>query len=122
MWRSCWASSCYEEGEAALPPEHRARIEVAKKAADFDYLRDDIHQLHWRIRGRHRPGPPDRPGPARLLPRDTTQDWQAADLHHGLDSTLNIASNEIKYRADVVREYGRCPWWSACPPSSTRCS
>lgn len=26
-------------------------------------------------------------------------DWQAADLHHGIDSTLNIAHNEIKYKA-----------------------
>ena len=107
--------SCYEEGEAALPPEHRARIEVAKKAADFDYLRDDIHQLLGESEeGTNR---------VRQIVQDlrdfsraeTTQDWQAADLHHGLDSTLNIASNEIKYRADVVREYGALPLVECLP-------
>ena len=36
-------------------------------------------------------------------------DWLEADLHHGLDSTLNIANNEIKYKARVVKEYGDLP-------------
>ncbi|HEX8956961.1 MAG TPA: ATP-binding protein [Burkholderiaceae bacterium] len=36
-------------------------------------------------------------------------DWQYADLHAGLDSTLTIANNEIKYKADVVRDYGQLP-------------
>ena len=31
------------------------------------------------------------------------------DLRHGLESTLNIVSNEIKYVADVVKEYGDIP-------------
>jgi signal transduction histidine kinase len=32
--------------------------------------------------------------------------WQSADLHQGLDSTLNLLSNEIKYKADLVKNYG----------------
>jgi signal transduction histidine kinase len=36
-------------------------------------------------------------------------EWQWADLHRGLDSTLNIVNNEIKYRADVIKEYGELP-------------
>jgi two-component system NtrC family sensor kinase len=32
-----------------------------------------------------------------------------ADLHRGLESTLNIVYNEIKYKANVVREYGDLP-------------
>ncbi|MDQ5945319.1 MAG: two-component system, NtrC family, sensor kinase, partial [Pseudomonadota bacterium] len=32
-----------------------------------------------------------------------------ADLHHGIDSTLNIVANEVKYKADVVKEYGTLP-------------
>lgn len=35
--------------------------------------------------------------------------FQWADLHQGLESTLNIVANEIKYKADVVREYGVLP-------------
>jgi two-component system NtrC family sensor kinase len=36
-------------------------------------------------------------------------DWQEADLHQGIDSTLNIVKNEIKYKANVVKEYGQVP-------------
>lgn len=36
-------------------------------------------------------------------------DWQEADIHQGLDSTLNIVKNEIKYKATIVREYGKLP-------------
>lgn len=35
--------------------------------------------------------------------------WQWADLHKGIDSTLNVVNNEIKYKADVVKEYGDLP-------------
>lgn len=40
---------------------------------------------------------------------DQRQDWEWTDLHQGLESTLNIVNNEIKYKADVRREYGRLP-------------
>lgn len=39
----------------------------------------------------------------------SSKDWQWADLHQGLDSTLNIVWNEIKYHADVVKDYGPLP-------------
>jgi signal transduction histidine kinase len=40
---------------------------------------------------------------------DAHQQWQWADLHQGIDSTLNIVNNEVKYKADVVKEYGAIP-------------
>jgi signal transduction histidine kinase len=36
-------------------------------------------------------------------------EWQWADLNHGLDSTLNVVWNEIKYKAEVVRDFGDIP-------------
>jgi signal transduction histidine kinase len=36
-------------------------------------------------------------------------EWTVADLHAGLESTLNIVWNELKYKADVVRDYGQLP-------------
>ena len=36
-------------------------------------------------------------------------EWQWTDLHAGIDSTLNIAWNEIKYKAVVHKEYGELP-------------
>jgi signal transduction histidine kinase len=40
---------------------------------------------------------------------DAHQQWQWADLHQGIDSTLNIVNNEVKYKADIVKEYGAVP-------------
>jgi PAS domain S-box-containing protein len=36
-------------------------------------------------------------------------DWQMADLHKGLDSTLNIVANELKFKARVEKHYGKLP-------------
>ncbi|MFA6921584.1 MAG: ATP-binding protein [Gallionella sp.] len=38
-----------------------------------------------------------------------SDEWQWADLHSGLDSTLGIVWNEIKYHAQVKKEYGVLP-------------
>lgn len=35
--------------------------------------------------------------------------FRLADLHRGLDSTLNVVNNELKYKAEVVKEYGELP-------------
>lgn len=40
--------------------------------------------------------------------RDVTE-WQWVNLHAGLDSTLNIVNNEIKYKANVVKAYENLP-------------
>ena len=36
-------------------------------------------------------------------------EWQMADLHEGLESTLNIVANQIKYKATVEKHYGALP-------------
>lgn len=36
-------------------------------------------------------------------------DWQDADLNAGLDSTLNVVMNEVKYKAEVRKDYGDLP-------------
>jgi signal transduction histidine kinase len=41
--------------------------------------------------------------------RPGDSEWQAVDLHAGLESTLNVVWNEIKFKADVVREYAELP-------------
>lgn len=42
-------------------------------------------------------------------------EWQWADLHKGLDSTLNIVNNEIKYKADIIKQYGDIPQIECLP-------
>jgi len=78
------------------------------KAADFDYLRDDIGDLISESRD----------GLERVKKivanlKDFSHvdeaEWQEADLNAGLDSTLNVVWNEIKYKADVVKQLAVLP-------------
>ncbi|ACD93809.1 sensor histidine kinase [Trichlorobacter lovleyi] len=36
-------------------------------------------------------------------------EFAAADIHEGLESTLSIAANELKYKTNVIRDYGQLP-------------
>lgn len=36
-------------------------------------------------------------------------DYELADLHECLDSTINISGNELRYKAEVIRDYGDIP-------------
>ncbi|MCE6983705.1 hybrid sensor histidine kinase/response regulator, partial [Pseudomonas frederiksbergensis] len=40
---------------------------------------------------------------------DSNHDWQWANLQQGIDSTLNIVASELKYKADVIKDYGVMP-------------
>jgi two-component system NtrC family sensor kinase len=97
-----------ESHQQALPPPTAARLQQLKAEHDYDYLRADILQLL------------DESREGALRVKQIVQDLkdfshvgeqgrQWADLHKGLDSTLNIAHNEIKYVADVSRRYGDIP-------------
>jgi signal transduction histidine kinase len=37
------------------------------------------------------------------------QEWQDADLHQGIESTLSIVWNELKYKCKVVKDFGDIP-------------
>lgn len=37
------------------------------------------------------------------------EEFRRADLHRGLDTTLNVVNNELKYKAEVIKEYGELP-------------
>ncbi|WP_256079936.1 ATP-binding protein [Massilia sp. YIM B04103] len=41
--------------------------------------------------------------------------WELADLHRGLDSTLNIMAGEIRKVADLHKEYGELPMVECLP-------
>ena len=40
---------------------------------------------------------------------DSNQEWQWTNLQQGIESTLNIVANELKYKADVVKEFQKLP-------------
>ena len=73
-------------------------------AADFDYLKADLADLMRESRDgleRVRKIVADLKDFSRL----DQADWQEADLNAGIECTLNVVRNEIKYKAEVVREY-----------------
>jgi two-component system NtrC family sensor kinase len=98
------------EAVAPLLPESPPKKELGalRQQIDLGYLRQDIVDLITESID----------GTARV--RRIVQDlrdfsrtgavaWEAADLHHGLNSTLNLVWNEIKFKAEVVREFGELP-------------
>ncbi len=36
-------------------------------------------------------------------------EWQLADIHQGIDSTLNVIAYELKYKVELIKEYGILP-------------
>ncbi len=86
-----------------------ADIDAMRKKIDVEFLREDIPSLISESQEgitRVKKIVQDLKDFSRV---DSSQEWQTADLHHGIDSTLNIVNNEIKYKADVVKEYGFLP-------------
>ncbi|MEF8700716.1 MAG: hemerythrin domain-containing protein [Candidatus Accumulibacter sp. UW20] len=94
----------------ALDGDHPARLaaERAGRAAELDFLREDIPALIGESAD----------GLARVrkivadlkdFSRADNAEWQLADIHQGLASTLNVVASELKYKATLVREFGELP-------------
>jgi PAS domain S-box-containing protein len=102
--------SAYEEAEPAIGvAETAARLRAMREDIDLGFLREDIPALMAESREgivRVRHIVQDLKDFSRV---DANQEWVWANLHQGIDSTLNIVSNEVKYKADVVKEYGDIP-------------
>ena len=60
------------------------------------------------IDGRPEPGARHCPG-AKGFSHVGQVDWQFADLHAGIDTTLKIVGNEIRHKAQIARQYGVLP-------------
>jgi len=102
--------AAYEEAEVQLAGSPAAtRLAALRSEIELDYLKEDVPTLMAESRegiGRVRKIVQDLKDFSHV---DARQEWEWVDLHKGLDSTLNIVSNEIKYKAEVVKEYGQLP-------------
>jgi two-component system NtrC family sensor kinase len=102
--------AAYEAAESALAgTPAAAQLAALREQIELDYLKDDIPTLMTESREgitRVRKIVQDLKDFSRV---DAHREWEWADLHRGLDSTLNIVNNEIKYKADVVKQYGELP-------------
>lgn len=81
-----------------------AAVAALKKEKDFDFIHQDIFQLLAESQ--------DGLNRVRKIVQDLKDfsrvgetHWQWSDLHQGLDSTLNIIWNELKYKCTVVKHY-----------------
>ena len=98
----------YELYDAELSPASKQAIDVLKKSIDIDYLRNDVGDLlDESLGGLQR---------VKRIVQDlkdfshvSGSEMQRANLEDGLDSTLNVVWNELKYKAEVVKDYGRIP-------------
>ncbi|MBL1264721.1 ATP-binding protein [Methylomicrobium sp. RS1] len=100
----------YEKAEA-FPDnsEQFAQISAFKQQIDFDFLKNDVLDLLEESQEgatRVKKIVQDLKDFSRFGGED---DWQWTNLHAGLNSTLNIVNNEIKYKAKVVKEFGDLP-------------
>jgi signal transduction histidine kinase len=100
--------SAYEQAEAELTPETRSDLAELKRKVDLNYLREDSESLLTESLG----------GMQRVkrIVQDLKDfshvdetDKQWASLEKGMDSTLNVVWNELKYKTEVVKEYAGIP-------------
>lgn len=102
--------SVIESYEQYLPsngPEKEI-LDKVRHTADLDFLKDDLPALLKESE--------DGLGRVTKIVRDLKDfshvdeaQYQATDLNAGMESTLNVVWNELKYKAEVIREYGDIP-------------
>ena len=83
-------------------------VRAIKQSIDLEFLREDIVNLiDESLEGARRvKAIVDN---LKDFSRVDTAEWHWANLEQGLESTLNIVWNELKYKCEVVREYGGIP-------------
>lgn len=92
----------------ASSQEEAARIQSLKEAKEYLFIRQDIVQLlDESIDGLDR---------VKRIVNDLKDfsrvgeaEWVVFDLHRGIDTTLNIIWNELKYKCVIEKDYGQIP-------------
>jgi signal transduction histidine kinase len=94
---------------AELPgSEALAKIKRMKETMDIDFILEDIENIVAEsLDGGNRMK--EIVQSLKNFARIDEQEYNLADLNLGLESTLNIVWNELKYKAKVTRSYGELP-------------
>lgn len=100
----------YEKAEATHGNAQTvSALEALKHSIELDFLKEDIPTLMRESKeGLVR---------VRIIVQnlkdfshvDASLDWQFANLIQGIDATLNMVNNEVKYKADIVKDYNVLP-------------
>ncbi len=101
--------------QSADPLAERNELDNQRQRLDFDFVSSDLPQLLNESReGIER---------VRKIVQDLKEfshvgreeEWKRADLHRGLESTLNIVWNDLKYKAKINREFSDLPLVECLP-------
>lgn len=98
----------YKQEESYLPTDRHEMLVKLREKLDIDYLSSDVDSLLDESRdGLQR---------VRRIVADLKDfshvdesEFQNANLEKGLDSTLNVVWNELKYKAEIIKEYAGIP-------------
>ncbi len=100
--------AAYEERDGTIAPETLEKLQALRERLDIDYLKEDVGPLLEESM--------DGLGRVRRIVQDLKDfshadqgDTQWTNLEQGLDSTLNVVWNEIKYKAEVDKHYAGVP-------------
>jgi len=100
----------YEKAEASLGAAETVKeLKAKRESLELEFLKEDIPVLMRESKEgiiRVRKIVQDLKDFSHV---DTNQDWQLANLNLGIDSTLNVVNNEVKYKAELVKDYGDLP-------------
>lgn len=107
----------YQALAQSVPPDapQRRRIQQLEAELDSEFLRQDALDLIEESRHGIEAVRDIVQSLKDFARSDASHEWRHADIHKGLDSALNIALNEIKHYADVVKEYGDLPEIACLP-------
>jgi len=99
-WKEC-AANCDRLGAFARSGEMRKRLKIDHVISDIDNL------IRESLEGADR---------VKMIVRDLKNfsrvdepEFRYADINAGIESTLNIVWNEIKYKTTLVKDYGQLP-------------
>jgi len=102
-------------GRRSGDPDVMAEVEDLRSRLDLDFLATDIPQLLAescdgidRVRKIVR----DLKDFSR---RERSEDWVETDIHRGIEATLNIIWNELKYKAEIIKSFGELPLVECLP-------
>lgn len=106
----------YEEKESLIADNDAVdNINQLKEEIELDFLKEDVSDLiSESLEGVNR---------VKKIVQDLKDFshveeviWQKANIHKGLESTLNIVNNELKYKAEIIKDFDELPS-IACVPS-----
>jgi len=102
--------AAYERLEHSLAPASPELIEMRrlKESSELDYVRRDIGDLLAEsVEGVTR---------VEKIVKDLKDfshvdeaEWEHTDVHAAIDSSLNVVWHELKYKAELIKEYGDLP-------------